>query len=406
MIRTGAFSRWAIWAVLALPGTLAAQVGVGYQPHYLASVQDAANQLRSLSPHFAPVAMQGDSWTLTNGFALARVDVSKEGVKLYFSRSPAQRIQYFWLWGKGATAAPYAPYTGDIVTSIEFANVDKFTILNFAQAGPNFPAPWCVLPELLKPGSNSVVCVSALAEAQGLEDALSTLVVASGGDLVPDDGLGPVSAIPAKYQHKHPQETGCEVDSLTEGGAPAQAGIKLGDIIHAVNGKPYVMGQSMIDNAIKEIALGKPEGVLHLDIYRDHNPMSIDVHYVKPQENMALLRKQGKELAEQSAAAAAADNAAPPPSGLKFGFQVRAVMDADVATYGLAKSKGIVVVQIEKGGLADAMGFKPDDVILEVNDSEIGDLPIFSAILQSGAVKKFQVWRKGKSLDLVMPQSM
>jgi hypothetical protein len=45
-------------------------------------------------------------------------------------------------------------------------------------------------------------------------------------------------------------------------------------------------------------------------------------------------------------------------------------------------------------------------VILEVNDSEIGDLPIFSAILQSGAVKKFQVWRKGKALDLVMPQSL
>ena len=129
-------------------------------------------------------------------------------------------------------------------------------------------------------------------------------------------------------------------------------------------------------------------------------------------ENLDELRKQGKELAETPApppaasTPAAAPAAAAPHSGLKFGFQVRPVNDADVATYGLAKSKGIVVVQIEKGGLADAMGFKPYDVILEVNDLEIGDLPIFSAILQSGAVKKFRVWSKGKTLDLVMPQSM
>jgi S1-C subfamily serine protease len=50
------------------------------------------------------------------------------------------------------------------------------------------------------------------------------------------------------------------------------------------------------------------------------------------------------------------------------------------------------------------MGFKPGDVILAVNDSEIGDLEFFTQFIHSSAVKKFKVWRKGQSLELIIPQ--
>jgi S1-C subfamily serine protease len=95
-----------------------------------------------------------------------------------------------------------------------------------------------------------------------------------------------------------------------------------------------------------------------------------------------------------------------PASGVRFGFQVRAVTDADVIPFGLVKPKGIVVVDVLKDGLADKMGFQPGDVILEVNDSEIGDLAFFTQFIHSGVVKNFRVWRKGQSLDLAMPQDM
>jgi hypothetical protein len=40
-----------------------------------------------------------------------------------------------------------------------------------------------------------------------------------------------------------------------------------------------------------------------------------------------------------------------------------------------------------------------------LNNSEIGDLDLFSQFVRSGAVKKFHVWRKGQALDFAVPQS-
>ena len=95
-----------------------------------------------------------------------------------------------------------------------------------------------------------------------------------------------------------------------------------------------------------------------------------------------------------------------PPAGFHLGIQVRAVTDADVTPLALAKARGIVVVDVEKGGLAEKMGILPGDVILEVNNSEIGDAELFAQYVKSGAVKKFKVWRKGQALELTAPESL
>ncbi|MDR3751662.1 MAG: PDZ domain-containing protein [Terracidiphilus sp.] len=115
------------------------------------------------------------------------------------------------------------------------------------------------------------------------------------------------------------------------------------------------------------------------------------------------LRQQAAEQARQNAAA---ESSAAPASGVRFGFQLRAVTDADVATYGLAKAQGIVVVDVAKDSLAEKMGIQPGDVILEVNNSEIGDLDLFTQYLHGGSVKKFHIWRKGQGLDVAVPQSL
>ncbi len=204
--------------------------------------------------------------------------------------------------------------------------------------------------------------------------------------------------------HKHRNETGGVIESVVDGGSLAQAGIQADDIIHAVNGKPYAYDQLTLDTAIQEGVNGKSETVVHVDIFRNHKPMSFDIHYSALQ-NVDELRKQGKALAETPAPQYAPATAAP-PSGQRFGFQVRPVTDADVATYGLAKARGIVVVDVEKGSLAEKMGLQPGDVILEVNNSEIGDAELFAQYVKSGAVKKFRIWRKGQALELTAPESL
>jgi membrane-associated protease RseP (regulator of RpoE activity) len=400
MFRSGIVSKCALLAILALAAPLAAQVQVAYEPHYLPNIQDAANQLQSLTPHLAPMADQGNTLSLTNDYSLARVEVNKRGVKLFFSKSPAQQIQFLWSWNGGNTAPPYAPYTGDIFTSIVFATVDQFPIVNFPQAGSNFPAPWCIMPDIQPPSNdNRFLCTDTQADAQALVEALATMVLASGGDLLPDDGFGAaVNPLDAKYLKKHPNETGGMIFSVPPDGAVARAGIQSGDILHAVNGQPYLVGQGMIHAAVREAAWHKPEGgVIHVEIFRNHTPMSFDVHYSKQQVNVEQLRRQDKELAQQNAA---------PPSGVHFGFQVRPVIQDDMAPLMLTKAEGLVVVSVENGSLADTMGLLAGDVILTANGAEVGDMQHFSQMIHAGAVTTFNVWRKGKTLVLTVPQSM
>jgi S1-C subfamily serine protease len=77
-----------------------------------------------------------------------------------------------------------------------------------------------------------------------------------------------------------------------------------------------------------------------------------------------------------------------------------------MAPLALLQAKGIVVVSVLNGSLADTMGILPGDVILAVNGAEAGDLPHFTQLIHSVAVNTFTVWRKGKSLELTVPQSM
>ncbi len=399
MSRSGVVLKFAIFAALALPASLLAQVTGEYQPHYLSSLQEAANQLQSLTPHYTPMEYQGGTqWGFTDSYALARVDVSKQGIKLYFSKSPAQQIQFLWNWNGASAAPPYAPYTGDIITSMVFANTNQFQMYHFSQVANTYPATWCVNPDNQPPGNNSMLCVDTQENAQALLNALATLVVASGGDLVPSDGFGDVIAIPAKQLKKYPNETGGSIASVTPGGVPAQAGIQTGDILHAVNGKPYVVNQGMVSNAVMEATWHKPGGgVVHVDIFRNHAPMSIDIRYIKPPVDAAKLQQQGAEFAPQAAA---------PPSGQHFGFQVRPVIQDDMAPLALLQAKGIVVVSVLNGSLADTMGILAGDVILQVNGSDVGDVQQFAQTVRSGAAKSFRVWRKGQTVDLTVPMSM
>ncbi len=125
--------------------------------------------------------------------------------------------------------------------------------------------------------------------------------------------------------------------------------------------------------------------------------------------DVAQLQAQVASLAQKSGAStshtpvAAADQ---PASGVHFGFQVRVISDADVVAFALTRPRGMVVVGVEKDGLAEKTGMQIGDVILEVNHSEINDLDLFRQFIQSGAAKGFRIWRKGQSIELNVPQSM
>ena len=135
--------------------------------------------------------------------------------------------------------------------------------------------------------------------------------------------------------------------------------------------------------------------------------MAFDLRYPHFEVDVAAIRKSAENLARKNPPAQSASaSGSMQPAAVHFGIQVRAVTDADIASLGLSRAQRILVVAVEKGSLAQTMGIQPADVILGVNNSEMSGLPIFKAALSSGAVKTFHLWRKGKTIDAVVPESL
>ena len=401
----------ALCAVLDLSLPIAAQVKYyAYDPHFLPSVEDASNQVKFFSPHFAPMEVLkkigGYSVGLTSGYSLLSADVNQLGVNLSFSKSGVdQKTQYFWSWEGGYVAPVSSPYKSDVVTSIVYANIKYFEIWNYVHE-EKMPATWCVVPNGTVIGQNDMVCVVTEKDAQGLIDALATLVVASGGNLEPSPGLY-MRSMPAKELQKHPEQA-CRISWVHTDGPPARAGIQVGDILQSINGKPCT-GEGDFQDALNKAATAN--GDVHVEVLRKGQFLDLDMHYADHEAAMAQLRQKTTAAARHpvgSVIQPPSESGAPvaTASPIRFGFQVRAVTDADVAAFGLLKPKGVVVTSVEQGGLADQMQIQVGDVIVEVNGSEIGDVDFLGRLVRSGAARSFSVWRKGKLVELTVPQSM
>jgi serine protease Do len=85
------------------------------------------------------------------------------------------------------------------------------------------------------------------------------------------------------------------------------------------------------------------------------------------------------------------------------GLEVQPV-DARVARYfGLEKVEGVIISDVKQGSSADRAGFKPGDIILEVNGEEIPDESALVAIVDEarvGDVLQVKVRREGKEITL------
>jgi S1-C subfamily serine protease len=289
------------------------------------------------------------------------------------------------------------PYTQDSVASIAYANIEFFEIRNF-----NSPTPWCVYP-LGKEG-NGIICVPDEGTAHQVADALATLAVAYGKNLNMSFSmsLGPMTD---KEQRKHPGQTGCLVREVDADGPAEKAGVLENDVVHTVNGQACT--QQSFGMAFAE-AINKPQGgVVHVEILRKNGPLSFDLNFPHPVVPPAQLRQQVANPAQQNVAEpSAAPTSSAPPSGVHFGFQVRPVIQDDMAPLQLTKAQGLVVVGVESGGLADTMGILAGDVILAINSVDVSDMQQFAQIVRSGAARSFRVWRKGKIVDLIVPVSM
>ena len=171
--------------------------------------------------------------------------------------------------------------------------------------------------------------------------------------------------------------------TVTEGSAAAAAGLKRGDVIVAFNGDPVVDSNSLRNRVAETL----PGSSITLGLVRDGSQKTVSV-------------KLG-ELAESKSARNAAEE---PAGGGRLGLTVRPLTREMAREQGLESRKGLVVVDVDPAGPASTAGFRPGDVIQEVNGKPVTDAAELKAAVKAsgGRPALVLVNRDGGTLFLTL----
>lgn len=144
--------------------------------------------------------------------------------------------------------------------------------------------------------------------------------------------------------------------------SPAEkAGLKRGDIVKSLNGKP-IENAHMLSRSVA--ALG-PESTAALDVVRDGKPQSIKVTIGTMPED-AGEKKKGGERAESP-----------------WGITAQNVSPELAQKYGIEDNEtGVVITELKPGTPASEARLRPGDVIKEVNRQKVHNLREYRQVLQ------------------------
>ncbi|MCJ7524915.1 MAG: Do family serine endopeptidase [Candidatus Aminicenantes bacterium] len=167
--------------------------------------------------------------------------------------------------------------------------------------------------------------------------------------------------------------------SRVEENSPAQkAGLKRYDLIVAINGKAVKSASDLQ----MEIANSTPGDEISVAIFRNRDKQVLKVKVIEAPE----------EALEQAAAES---------KSMSLGMALVKNTPGLAREYGLKTAKGLVVENVERGGVAAENGLKPGDVLLAVNRTEIESVVQFKNFLagrRSGSMVLLLVNRDGDEL--------
>ena len=171
---------------------------------------------------------------------------------------------------------------------------------------------------------------------------------------------------------------GVLVQNVRPGGPADKAGIKVGDIITAIDGRPIKDG----DDLVSEIASRRPGSTIRLGYLRDGKQGDTTVTIGDREKVFAKAGgEQGETNSEEKGDA----------GETKLGIVVR---DAPPATADKLHSKGVVVQSVRPGSFADLQGLERGLVIVRINKQPTATKDQFDAVvskLKSGDDVVFEV---------------
>jgi serine protease Do len=166
-----------------------------------------------------------------------------------------------------------------------------------------------------------------------------------------------------------------------EAGSPAEkGGLKPGDVITAVNGKPVKTGTDLV-NPIAESPIG---GQVKLSYVHDGAQKETTVTV---QDRTKVFPDRAGRAGEQPD-----DN-----SPAEFGLHVEELTPERAQRLGMDGQKGVLVTEVDPATFADDVGFARGDLIAEVNHEAVGSVSDYrraTAKLKAGQNVVFRVLRR------------
>ena len=177
--------------------------------------------------------------------------------------------------------------------------------------------------------------------------------------------------------------SGVTISNVVAGSPAEQAGLKVGDTISSVDGRPVKNG----DELVADIASRKPGAKITLGLIRGG----------KKQESTVTVADRAKLFASRLGEEED-NNDSSTPKESKLGLSVRAVTSDIADRLDIPAGKGVIVQDVKPGSFADDVGLSRGDVILEINKQPVNtedDYTRISSTLKSGQDVVFLVRQRG-----------
>jgi serine protease Do len=194
-------------------------------------------------------------------------------------------------------------------------------------------------------------------------------------------GISIQDLTPEMMEHfKVKEKEGVLIGQVYPGTGAEKAGLASGDIIKSVEDKAI----KNVNELVKEIQKKKVGQKVKLNIIRDGKGMTIEVTTTSQPDKPEFAKE--KEAEE------------------KLGARVQELTPQLALRYRISGVKrGVIVIGVEDGSLADEMGLQEGDVILEINRKKIETIKDFEKAMKEADLEKgvlFHLHRKGSSFYL------
>lgn len=163
---------------------------------------------------------------------------------------------------------------------------------------------------------------------------------------------------------------GVVVTQIQPDGPAAKSDIKPTDVITAVDGKPVATAQQL-KNEIRSKKIGQN---VTLDVHRNGKNLKVKIKPDAWPDDAVPVANKRTPVEEEDAK--------------NLGLTVKSVTKELAAQFGVEKTDGVIVTEVEQGSVADRKGIRAGDIITEVNQKAVTTAKEFRDALKSSDPKK------------------